>query len=193
MGRFSVFSRINTIKIIGALMVLGLTTSNGVAQTAGRHGCRATVEFRYSDKGYEVQHTSNPAGSYSGSTYLVDTNPRSRINAYARPGRVRTKATSVGTGCNRKVIAEWEWMDKMKIVMRPASASGLRAYNRTLNHEMEHIYIFQNTPKEYEGKIKRVLEMSSNPSRDYHAIFKEIRADMERRNRDLDIRHIAGQ
>jgi hypothetical protein len=157
---------------------------------AGR-SCESIVEFRYSDKGHIVRHQADPASTYRGVNKFKSAYPTSYVNAYTQPNGVIVKAYRSGKGCNSRVIAEWKWVAPMVIVMRPPNGRNDCTYRRTLDHEMEHVRIYQNTPREYEEKIKQVLSRSQNPSRDYRAIYSQILTEMQRRHGALDNSHFS--
>lgn len=157
---------------------------------AGR-SCEPIVEFRYSDRGHIVRHQTDPASTYRGVNKFKNAYPTSYVNAYTQPNGVIVKAYRSGKGCNSRVIAEWKWVAPMEIVMRPPNGRNDCTYRRTLDHEMEHVRIYQNTPREYEKKIKQVLSRSNNPSRDYRAIYNQIMTEMQRRHGALDNSHFS--
>lgn len=157
---------------------------------AGR-ACEPIVEFRYSDKGHIVRHQADPATTYRGVNKFKSAYPTSYVNAYTQPNGVIVKAYRSGKGCNSRVIAEWKWVAPMEIVMRPPRVRNDCTYRRTLDHEMEHVRIYQNTPREYERKIKEVLARSTNPSRDYRTLYNQIMNEMQRRHSALDNSHFA--
>jgi len=169
---------------------LDVVTSN-VRQSRGRVGCQPTVQFRYSDRGFVVRHVSNPASSYSGQNRFKAAYPTSYVNAYTAPNRAKVKAYREGRGCNARIVAEWSWIDPMEIVMRPPNGANDCVYRRTLEHEKEHVRIYQQTPREYEGRIKQMLANSRNPEADYRAFYRQLLSEMQRRHNALDNSHFA--
>ncbi len=169
---------------------LDVVASN-VRQSRGRVGCQPTVQFRYSDRGFVVRHVSNPASSYSGQNRFKAAYPTSYVNAYTAPNRAKVKAYREGRGCNARIVAEWSWIDPMEIVMRPPNGADDCVYRRTLEHEKEHVRIYQQTPREYEGRIKQMLANSRNPEADYRAFYSQLLSEMQRRHNALDNSHFA--
>ena len=169
---------------------LDVVASN-VRQSRGQVGCQPTVQFRYSDRGFVVRHVSNPASSYSGQNRFKAAYPTSYVNAYTAPNRAKVKAYREGRGCNARIVAEWSWIDPMEIVMRPPNGVNDCVYRRTLEHEKEHVRIYQQTPREYEGRIKQMLANSRNPEADYRAFYSQLLSEMQRRHNALDNSHFA--
>lgn len=169
---------------------LDVVASN-VRQSRGQVGCQPTVQFRYSDRGFVVRHVANPASSYKGQNRFKAAYPTSYVNAYTAPNRAKVRAYREGRGCNARIVAEWSWIDPMEIVMRPPNGSNDCVYRRTLEHEKEHVRIYQQTPREYEGRIKQMLANSRNPEADYRAFYSQLLSEMQRRHNALDNSHFA--
>lgn len=165
--------------------------ASNIRPSRGQAGCQPNVQFRYSDRGFVVRHVANPASSYSGQNRFKAAYPTSYVNAYTAPNRAKVRAYREGRGCNARIVAEWSWIDPMEIVMRPPNGANDCVYRRTLEHEKEHVRIYQQTPREYEGRIKQLLANSRNPEADYRAFYNQLLSEMQRRHNALDNSHFA--
>lgn len=62
-------------------------------------------------------------------------------------------------------------------------------YKAILDHELEHVAIYRDTPKEYEKRFIDVVKKGKNIDGNFSAIAREISVEMKRRNDKFHDKH----
>ena len=153
----------------------------GISQQAflGRSNCINTVSFVYIKPSYKIENHKNIQKFTK-----KKLPPKHKLGGQTRFSGQSWNIKDVPTACGKKVEIKVQHRAPIRVIM-PSKNSMLSCnYNAILKHEMEHVAIYRDTPKEYEKKFKAILMKLSGASanQQLNRLSREISAEMKRRN-----------
>lgn len=138
--------------------------------------CLPKVSVNYLDRGWRVETVDDPNKIITKRpTYGV-------VGAFTQYRGINFKVADSGTGCEKKKTVTVTWNSQTVIYMPPISSIGACRYNLMMHHEMEHLRIFLQVPRDFEEKISQIAAKSSNPQQALRNFQPTITAEIRRRN-----------
>lgn len=138
--------------------------------------CLPKVSVNFVDHGWHVETVEDPDKIIKmRPTYGV-------VGAFTQYKGINFKVVDSGSGCEKKRTVTVTWNSQTVIYMPIISSLGECRYNLMMHHEMEHLRIFLQVPRDFEGKISQIAAKSSNPQRALRNFQPTITAEIRRRN-----------
>jgi hypothetical protein len=145
----------------------------------GRSNCVNAVSVAYIKPSYKIENHKNIQKFTK-----KKLPPKHKLGGQTRFSGLSWKIKDISTACGKKVEIKVQHRAPIRVII-PSKNSMLSCnYNAILKHEMEHVAIYRETPKEYEKKFKAILMKSSGASANQQLtrLSREISAEMKRRN-----------
>lgn len=138
--------------------------------------CSPKVSVRFVDHGFRVENVEDPSQIITKKpTYGI-------VGAFTLYRGVNFRVRDSGTGCGRKRDVTVTWNSQTVIYMPHVSKIGACRYDLMLHHEMEHLRIFLQVPRDFEKQIAKLAATSSNPQQALRNFQPTITAETRRRN-----------